>query len=120
MKKLIKYSLYRVILKVCQIRRKVIRDINRNNHFTCFAHTKKKLVTRLPNFPDRMIRYGSFFSKYIVKKNLEFFNFLKVRVGVILFIPRTVSKHKVQLLPSKVCAILHLLNKEVANPHPLK
>ena len=120
MKKLIKYSLYRVILKVCQIRRKVIRDINRNNHFTCFAHTKKKLVTRLPNFLDRMIRYGSFFSKYIVKKNLEFFNFLKVRVEVILFIPRTVSKHKVQLLPSKVCAIWYLLNKGVANPNPLK
>ena len=41
-------------------------------------------------------------------------------VGVILFIPRTVSKHKIQLLPSKVCAILHLLKGWVANPHPLK
>ena len=40
-------------------------------------------------------------------------------VGVILFIPRTVSKHKVQFLPSKVCAILHLLKEEVANPTPL-
>ena len=54
-------------------------------------------------------------------------NFLEIlflageeRVGVILFIPRTISKHKVPLLPSKVCAILHLLNKEVANPPPLK
>ena len=33
-----------------------------------FNNFKKKLVTRLPNFPDRMIRYGSFFSKYTVKK----------------------------------------------------
>ena len=41
-------------------------------------------------------------------------------IGVILFIPRTVSKHKVQLLPSKVCTILHLLKEEVAYPHPLK
>ena len=39
-------------------------------------------------------------------------------VGVILFIPRTVSKHKIQLLPSKVCAILYLLNEWVANPPP--
>ena len=42
------------------------------------------------------------------------------RVGVILFIPRTFSKHKVQLLPSKVCAILHLFKEGVANPQPLK
>ena len=40
-------------------------------------------------------------------------------VGIILFIPRTVSKHKIQLLPSKVCAILYLLKEKVANPHPL-
>ena len=40
-------------------------------------------------------------------------------VGVILFIPRTVSKHKIQLLPSKVCAILYLFKERVANPHPL-
>ena len=112
-----------------------------------------------------MIRYGSFFSKYIVKKNLEFLNFFKGRGRgrgnffiilrylkqlllskpcpilylfkdrvanptplnkfyfeggwINLFIPRTVSKHKIQLLPSKVCAFLHLL-KGVANPHPLK
>ena len=39
-------------------------------------------------------------------------------VGVILFIPRTVSKHKVQLLRSKVCAVSHLLKKKVANPTP--
>ena len=41
-------------------------------------------------------------------------------VGVILFIPRTVSKHKIQLLPSKVCAIWYLFKERVANPHPLK
>ena len=40
--------------------------------------------------------------------------------GVILFIPITVSKHKIQLHPSKVCAILYLLKERVANPHPLK
>ena len=28
-------------------------------------------------------------------------------IGVILFIPRAVSKYEVQLLPSKVCAILY-------------
>ena len=39
-------------------------------------------------------------------------------VKVVLFIPRRVSKHKVQLLPSKVCAIFHLLKEGVANPHP--
>ena len=39
-------------------------------------------------------------------------------VGVILFIPRTVSKHKRQLLPCKVCAILYLSKERVANPHP--
>ena len=41
----------------------------------------KKLVTRLPNFPDRMIRYESFFSKYIVKKKLGIFLFFKGGVG---------------------------------------
>ena len=41
-------------------------------------------------------------------------------VGVFLFIPRTVSKHKIQLLPSKVCAILYILKERVANPNPLK
>ena len=29
-------------------------------------------------------------------------------VEVILFIPRTVSKHKIHLLPSKVCAIWYM------------
>ena len=41
-------------------------------------------------------------------------------VGVTLFIPIIVSKHKVQLLPSKVCAILHLLKVGVVNPHSFK
>ena len=40
--------------------------------------------------------------------------------GVILFIPRTVSKHKIQLFPSEVCSILYLLKEKVANPHSLK
>ena len=40
--------------------------------------------------------------------------------GVILFIPGTVSKHKIQLFPSEVCSILYLLKEKVANPHPLK
>ena len=39
-------------------------------------------------------------------------------VGVVLFIPRTVLKHKIQLLPNKVCAILQLIKEKVANPHP--
>ena len=40
------------------------------------------------------------------------------RVGVILFIPRTVSKHKIQLLPCKVFAILFLSKDRVANLIP--
>ena len=40
-------------------------------------------------------------------------------MGVILFIPRTVSKYKIQLLPSEVCAILYILKEVVVNPHPL-
>ena len=40
-------------------------------------------------------------------------------IGVILFIPRTVSKYKIQLLPSEVCAILYILKEGVVNPHPL-
>ena len=28
-------------------------------------------------------------------------------------------KYKIQLLPSKVCAILYLFKERVANPHPL-
>ena len=39
-------------------------------------------------------------------------------VGVILFVPRTVSKDNIQLLPCKVCAILYLSKERVANPHP--
>ena len=42
-----------------------------------------------------------------------------VGVGVILFIPRTVSKHKIQLFPSKVCATLYLSKKRVAHSIPL-
>ena len=54
----------------------------------------------------------------INKEFLEIFKFLgKGGVGnsvegvggrVIFFIPKTVSKHKIQLLPSKECAILYL------------
>ena len=40
------------------------------------------------------------------------------RVGVILFIPRTVSKHKIQLLLWKVFTILYVSKDRVANPHP--
>ena len=36
---------------------------------------KKKLVTRLPNFPDRMIRYGSFFLNISSKKIKNFLIF---------------------------------------------
>ena len=39
-------------------------------------------------------------------------------VGVIFFIPKTVSKHKIQLLPSKVCAFLYQSKERIANPHP--
>ena len=61
------------------------------------------------------------------KKFLEIFSFLgnergwgggEVGVVVILFIPRTVSKHKIQPLPCKVCAILYLSKDRVAHPHP--
>ena len=38
-------------------------------------NNKKKLVTRLPNFPDRMIRYGSFFLIYRQKKIRHFLIF---------------------------------------------
>ena len=67
---------------------------------------KKKRVTRLPNFPDRRIIIGNFFI---------FRGWRGVRV--ILFVPRTVSKHKIQLLPYKVCAILYQSKDRVANPH---
>ena len=45
---------------------------------------EKKLVTRLPNFPNRRIRYESFLLKNVVIKEikfLEFINFFKVGVG---------------------------------------
>ena len=64
------------------------------------------------------------FFKNIIKK-IFLKNLLEIFLGggegarVSLFIPRIVSKHKVQLLPSKVCAILHLFKKNVANPHPV-
>ena len=40
-------------------------------------------------------------------------------VGVIFFIPRTVLKHKIQLFPNKLCAILYLSKYTVAHPHPI-
>ena len=42
-----------------------------------------------------------------------------MKVGVIFLILKTVSKYEIQLLPSKVCAILYLFKERVANPHPL-
>ena len=86
-------------------------------HFQIFFSVffeRKKLVTRLPNFSQNIIK---------LKKNLGIFHFGGGMrggevVGVILFIPRTVSKHKRQLLPCKVCAILYLSKERVANPHP--
>ena len=65
---------------------------------------------------------GVFFPKYIVKKSLEFFNFLKVGVGegVILFIPRTVSKHKRQLLPQQSMCYFAPIKRGGSQPHPLK
>ena len=63
------------------------------------------------------------FFKNIIKEKKFFGNFFIFRGWggdrVILFISRTVSKYKVQLLPSKVCAILYLLKEGVANPHLL-
>ena len=69
----------------------------------------------LKKFPQNIIK--------IKKSFWKFFNFWGmvgngVGVRVILFIPRTVSKHKIQLLPSKVCPFLYLLKERVANPHP--
>ena len=69
---------------------------------------KKKLVARLPNFPDRRIRYGSFFSKYIVKKKLEFFKGRGSFFIILIYLK--------QLLLSKPCAILYLLKERVTNP----
>ena len=70
---------------------------------------KKKLVTRLPNFPDHRIRYESFFLKNIItnKKIIfwKFTNFFKVGVGeeVVFSI---ILKYFKQLLPSQSRAIL--------------
>ena len=49
------------------------------------------------------------FSVQIKKLFLEFFNFLGVGVRFILLIPKTVSKHKIPLPPSKVFAILNMV-----------
>ena len=50
----------------------------------------KKLVTRLPNFPDRRLRYESFLLKYIVtNKKINFWNFtnfFKVGEGVVFLL----------------------------------
>ena len=79
---------------------------------------KKKLVTRLPNFPDRMIRYGSFFSKYIVKNKFRIFKFFKGggRGRGSFFI---ILRYLKQLLLGKPCAILYLFKDRVANSTPL-
>ena len=62
-----------------------------------------------------MIRYESFFSKYIVKKNLEFFKGGGRGSGSFFIILRYLK----QLLLSKPCAILYLFKEMVANPTPL-
>ena len=46
------------------------------------------------------------FFKNIIKKNFFLFLGNVEGVRVILIVPRTVTKHTVQLLPFKVCAIL--------------
>ena len=78
----------------------------------------EKLVTRLPNFPDRRLRYESFLLKNIAtnKKNkfLEFFKGGGRGRGSFFIILRFLK----QLLPSKPCAILYLLKDRVANPTP--
>ena len=59
----------------------IIGYFTENNRLFYF---KKKLVTRLPNFPDRRIRYESFLLKNVVTnkiKFLEFLNFFMVGVG---------------------------------------
>ena len=57
---------------------------------------------------------GVFFSKYIVKKNLEFLKGGRGRRRGSFFI---ILKYLKQLL-SKPCAILYLLKDRVANPPP--
>ena len=82
--------------------------------------TEKKLVTRLPNFPDRRVRHGSFLLKNVVTNKiefLEFLNFFNVGLGkwVVFFI---IFRYFKQLFPIKPCAILYLLKDRVANPTP--
>ena len=74
-----------------------------------------------------MIRYESFLLKNIVTNKKKVFGSFKIfgegrgweGVGVILFNPITVSKHKIQLLTNKPCAILYLLKDRVTNLTPL-
>ena len=44
----------------------ILIDLRTLNSFKSCFDFKKKLVTRLPNFPDRRIRYNSFLFKNIV------------------------------------------------------
>ena len=45
--------------------------------------TKKKLVTRLPNFPDRRIRYEFFLKNIVTNEKINFWNFINFfKVGV--------------------------------------
>ena len=68
-----------------------------------------------------LLKHFNIIIRYKTSKNTQVQIFIKIgQAWVILFTSRTVSKHKVQLLTSKVCAILYLLKEEVANPHPLK
>ena len=51
---------------------------------------KKKLVTRLPNFPDRRIRYEFYLKKIVTNEKINFWNFTNfytvgVREGVVFF-----------------------------------
>ena len=44
---------------------------------------KKKLVTRLPNFPDRRIRYEFFLKNIVTNEKINFWNFINFfKVGV--------------------------------------
>ena len=79
-----------------------------------------RFLDRLPYFPF----YRTIVLNVKVISFWKFFNFSVMRrrvgVGVLLFIPRTVSKHKIQLLSSKLRAILYLSKYRIANPRPLK
>ena len=94
----------------------------RGSFFIILRYLKQLLLSKhcaiLYLFKDEVANptpLNKFFKNIIKKKFLK--NFLEI---LFLFIPRTVSKQKVQLLPSKVCAILDLFKVGVANPHPLK